>query len=306
RVVDIAITRHDIANVYFDLYRHRKCDLPDFNLVQGLDFAKLYPGLNLKDLSPIVSSLRMKKDEEEVKLTKKAIEITKDSLLHVLRKLHPGMKEYQVQAEFEYMIHMLGAEHTAFNTIAGSGINGTMMHYETNRCTAEDGSLILLDLGARYEGYNADITRTYPVNGKYTERQKQFYDIVLHANREIAKYAKPGLTLKDLNDKTKELLAEGMIKLGKIKDASEIGKYYMHSVSHQLGIDVHDVNGPGKDKLEPGMIISDEPGLYIDEEAIGIRIEDDLLITEDGCVCLSEDIIRTTEEIEEYMRNNKE
>ncbi|MCR5154472.1 MAG: aminopeptidase P N-terminal domain-containing protein, partial [Lachnospiraceae bacterium] len=167
RVVDVAITRHDIANVYFDLYRHRKCDLPDFNLVQGLDFAKLYPGLNLKDLSPIVSSLRMNKDEEEVKLTKKAIEITKDSLLHVLRKLHPGMKEYQVQAEFEYMIHMLGAEHTAFNTIAGSGINGTMMHYETNRCTAEDGSLILLDLGARYEGYNADITRTYPVNGKY-------------------------------------------------------------------------------------------------------------------------------------------
>lgn len=222
-----------------------------------------------------------------------------------MANLKPGMKEYQTQADFEYIIRRGGAEWTAFPTIAGSGMNGTMLHYDTNRETMEDGTLVLLDLGARIDGYNSDITRTYPVNGRFTERQKQVYDIVLAANRKIVEVAKPGMTTKELNEVCKDVLADGLMKLGLIKNSVEISKYYMHGVSHHLGIDVHDVTVDSNSRLRPGAIISDEPGLYIDEWEIGIRIEDDVLITEDGAVCLSEDIIRTTEDIEAYMAEHK-
>ena len=184
-------------------------------------------------------------------------------------------------------------------------MNGTMLHYETNRDTCKDGDLILLDLGAKWEGYCADITRTYPVNGKYSDRQRQVYEIVLKANREVVKAAKPGMTTKELNDICKKVLAEGCIKLGLIKEESEISKYYMHGVSHHLGIDVHDVTVASNAKLCPGAVITDEPGLYIDEWEIGIRIEDDLLITEDGCEVLSADIIRDPDEIEAFMAANR-
>ena len=140
------------------------------------------------------------------------------------------------------------------------------------------------------------------MSGKFTERQKQFYNIVLDANQTVAAKARPGVTLKELNDICKSVLAKGLIELGLIEKEEEVGKYYMHGVSHHLGIDVHDVTVPEKAKLEPGMIITNEPGLYIDEEEIGIRVEDDLLITEDGCVVLSKDIVRTVEDIEAKMK----
>ena len=180
-----------------------------------------------------------------------------------------------------------------------------MLHYGTNRELCNDGDLILLDLGAKIDGYCADITRTYPVNGKFTDRQRQYYEIVLAANRAVAKAAKPGMTCRELNEICKDVLAEGLMKLGKIKVPADVHRYYMHGVSHHLGIDVHDVEVADDRILRPGCVITDEPGLYVDEEAIGIRIEDDLLITEDGCVCLSEDVIRTPDEIEAYMANRK-
>lgn len=288
--------------VYFDTYRHQMSDLPDYNVVKAQEFAKAYPGTTVDNIYPVVASLRMNKDADEVEVTREAIKVTEEALDHVLKTLKPGMMEYQVQAEFEYKVKSLGADGMAFPTIAGSGINGTMLHYETNHDVCKENTLILLDLGARVNGYNADITRTYPVSGKFTERQKQFYNIVLKANQTVAAEARPGVTLKDLNDLCKKVLAEGLIELGLIEKEEEIGKYYMHGVSHHLGIDVHDVTVPEKAKLEPGMIITNEPGLYIDEEEIGIRVEDDLLITEDGCVVLSEDIVRTVEEIEAKMK----
>ena len=180
-----------------------------------------------------------------------------------------------------------------------------MLHYDTNHCRMEDGTLLLMDLGAKVRGYCADITRTYPVNGRYSPRQKEIYDIVLAANRAVAQAARPGMTLSQLNDICKQTLAEGLMRIGKIGSAEDIGRYYMHGVSHHLGIDTHDATGPDALELAPGMVITDEPGLYIDEEAIGIRIEDDLLITEDGCTVLSEAIPRTTEEIEAIMAGEK-
>lgn len=299
--VDYLMTREDVTALYFDSYRHQMEDLPDYNAVWAKKFAEQYPGVAIRNLFPIVAEMRMQKDEDEIAVIRKAIDITDQALQNVMSNLKPGMKEYQAQADFEYTVKYQGADGMAFPTIAGSGMNGTMLHYETNQDTCEDGTLLLLDLGAKYQGYCADITRTYPVNGTYTDRQREVYEIVLAANRKIAETAKAGMTLRELNEVCKKVLAEGCIRLGLIKEESEIGRYYMHGVSHHLGIDVHDVTVASNSKLRPGAVISDEPGLYIDEWGIGIRIEDDLLIKEDGCEVLSEAIIRRPEEIEAFM-----
>ena len=298
--------RGDVEALYFDCFRYQLEDMPDYNVIKADEYAKKYLGVTIKNLHPIVAEMRMQKDAEEVALIKEAVHVTDEGLKNVLKNLKPGQKEYQAQADFEYIIHYLGGERPSFATIAGSGINGTMLHYETNRDTCKDGDLILLDLGTKWEGYCSDITRTYPINGKYNERQRQVYDIVLKANRSVAEAAKPGMTLVELNDICKKVLAEGCIELGLIKEESEIGKYYMHGVAHHLGIDVHDVTVSSNDKLRPGAVITDEPGLYIDEWEIGIRIEDDILITEDGCEVLSEAIMRDPDEIEAFMAKCKE
>ncbi len=295
------MTDHNVDLAYFDTYRQSTEDAPDYNAVKAAEFAQNHVGVPVKNCHHMIASLRMQKDAAELELMQQAIDITEIGLKHVLSTLKPGMYEYQVQAEFEYAIKYHGAQSPAFATIAGSGLNGTMMHYGTNHCVAEDNTLILLDLGARYEGYCADITRTYPVNGKFTERQKAVYNAVLAANKAVTAAAKPGMTTAQLNDIAKDVLGDGLIALGLIEDKKDVGKYYMHGVAHHLGIDVHDTVNMQNKVLKPGAVITNEPGLYIDEEAIGIRIEDDLLITEDGCICLSQSIIREADEIEEVM-----
>lgn len=298
--VNYLLNNANVSCCYFDCFRNQSTDLPDYNLSKAQQFAANYPGVQLRNLWAMASQLRMQKDKDEVTLIQQAVDITNQALQHVMTNLKPGMKEYQAQADFEYMVHYLGAEGPSFQTIAGSGKNGCMLHYETNRETCQDGSLLLLDLGTRWQGYCSDITRTYPVNGKFTDRQRQVYEIVLRANKEVAAQAKPGMTTRELNDICKKVLAAGCMELGLIEKEEEIGKYYMHGVSHHLGIDVHDVTVEGV-KLAPGSVITDEPGLYIDEWEIGIRIEDDLLITEDGCEILSAGIIKEPDEIEAFM-----
>ena len=292
--------RSRVEQAYFDLYRCQMNDLPDYNLVMAERFKQAYPHVILKDLHTACVPLRERKDAEEVERIRKALDVTRSGLEFVMKNLKPGMMEYQVQADFEYACKRLGAKRLAFPVIAGSGINGCMMHYETNHCEVLDGSLILLDLGAKLENYCSDITRTYPANGKFSPRQREIYELVLKANEAVAAAAKPGTTTRDLNDVACRVLGEGLLAMGMIRDASEVDKYYMHSVSHPIGIDVHDVSLAG-DVLQPGWVISNEPGLYIDEEAIGIRIEDDLLITEDGCEVLSKDIIKDPDLIEAFM-----
>ncbi|MBO4830940.1 MAG: aminopeptidase P N-terminal domain-containing protein [Oscillospiraceae bacterium] len=289
-----------VEQAYFDLFRCGMNDLPDYNMVMAEKFSRAYPHVALKDLHAACTPLREQKDAQEVESIRKALDITRRGLEYVMKNLKPGMMEYQVQADFEYTCRRLGAKRQAFPTIAGSGLNRCMMHYETNHCEVQDGSLILLDLGVKYENYCCDITRTYPAGGKFSPRQREIYELVLKANGAVAAAAKPGVTTKDLNEVARRVLGEGLVAMGLIKDASEVDKYYMHSVSHPIGIDVHDISLAG-DVLQPGWVISNEPGLYIDEEAIGIRIEDDLLITEDGCEVLSKDIIKDPDEIEAFM-----
>ncbi len=294
------MARFRVEQAYFDMYRCQMNDLPDYNLVMAERFRQTYPQVILKDLHTACAPLRERKDAQEIDRIRKAVDITRQGLEFVMKHLKTGMLEYQVQADFEYTCRRLGAKRQAFPTIAGSGLNGCMMHYGTNHCEIQDGSLILLDLGAEYENYCSDISRTYPANGKFNPRQREIYELVLKANEAVAAAARPGITTRDLNDIACQVLGEGLVAMGMIRNVSEVGKYYMHSVSHPIGIDVHDITLAG-DVLQPGWVISDEPGLYIDEEAIGIRIEDDLLITEDGCEVLSKDILKDPDAIEAFM-----
>ena len=295
------IDRERVDAAYFDCYRYAMTDPDSCNMRKAREFAAAYPTITLKNAHTMLAAMRMVKDEEEIACLREAIDLTDKGLRRVLATLAPGQMEYQAQAEFEYAIRYNGAEDKAFQTIAGSGLNGCMLHYNTNHCRMEEGTLLLLDLGARVKGYNADITRTYPVSGTYSPRQKAVYDVVLRANQAVAEAARPGLTLKQLNEICKQTLAEGLMALGKIDSPEQIGTYYMHGVSHHLGLDTHDVSAHDETPLAPGMVITNEPGLYIDEEQIGIRIEDDLLITADGCEVLSQALPRTTEEIEALM-----
>ena len=299
------INRRCIEKMYFLQNEFNLSQNKGLNIRKAQEYRAHFPTIEIKNLYSIIGTLRMQKDSDEVAKVEKAIEMTENGLNEVLKVLKPGLYEYQVQATYEYSIKYQGSIKPSFPTIAGAGYNGTMLHYGTNRDMIHDGDLILLDLGAMYEGYCSDITRTYPANGKFTPRQKQIYDIVLKANQRVRDEARPGLTPFDLNEICKEVLANGLIEIGLIEKPEELAKYYMHGVSHHLGLDVHDVTIASNAKLRPGAIISNEPGLYIEEEAIGIRIEDDLLITEDGCRVLSQDIMRTTEEIEAYMQEHR-
>lgn len=295
--------RFNMQNVYLDLERQ------EFNIMKtpSQNFAKelveRYPYIRIKNIYHDIALLRTIKREEEIELIKKAIDITYNGIKEMWSNAKPGMKEYEVEAYFTYVLKKNGVKDFAFPTIAATGKNATILHYVDNDTTTEDGDLMLLDLGAQYKYYNGDISRTFPINGKFTERQKGVYNIVLEANEAVMKAVKPGVTTSELQDITKKVLADGCKKIGLIKDDSELDKYYFHSVAHPLGLDTHDV-GSRNIELKPGMIITDEPGLYIEEEGIGVRIEDDILVTEDGYVNLSAHIIKSVEDIEEFMSKN--
>ncbi len=293
--------RMGIKNIYFDLER-QSINIPS---TPAQDMAnrirEKYPYVKIKNIHNKITKHRMVKSEDEINIIKNAINITKEGILSMARNIKPGMREYEVESYFDFEIKKNGASNHAFSTICASGKNATVLHYEDNNQICNEGDLILFDLGAEYNYYCSDISRTIPINGKFTDRQKEIYQIVLSAVKKVQESAKPGLTLRDLNDIAKSELAKGCIKIGLIKNEDEINKYYFHSVSHSLGLDTHDV-WLLDSKLEKGCIITNEPGLYIEEEGIGIRLENDLLITDNGCENLSIDIPIEIKEIESLMK----
>ncbi len=242
------------------------------------------------------------KQPEEIDVMRKAISITNKGLENILS--HIGeMYEYQLESYFDQAIKYFGATGYAFPTIAASGLNATCLHYMENKDLAKNGDLILFDLGSSVDMYCSDISRTFPVNGKYTPRQKQIYNIVLNGQKLVFNTAKPGVTTRDLQETLVKYFQVELKKIGLIKEDSEVSKYYYHGVSHHIGLDCHDLCD--YTPLKPGSIISNEPGLYIKEEGIGIRIEDDILITEDGAEWLSKEIIKEPDEIEEFIRSHR-
>ncbi len=292
---------NNVSNVYLDI--------PSTPLNSNLSADELYakklkdkkPWINIKNSRPLFAHARTVKEPEEIAEMKKAIAITNKGIEAILTNMRESY-EYQIESYFDQAIKYYGATGYAFPTIAASGKNATCLHYGENNCLARDGDLILFDLGASVNMYCADITRTFPVNGKFSERQKQLYNIVLRGQELVFEHAKPGVTTRELNNILVSYYQEELMKIGLIDKPEDVSKYYYHGVSHHIGLDCHDLCE--YTALKPGCIISNEPGLYIAEENIGIRIEDDVLITEEGPVWLSPQIIKTVEEIEEFMQEN--
>jgi len=257
-----------------------------------------YPGLKLLKAATLVNQLRQVKSPEEIDLIQKSIAITGEGIERAIKTCKPDIWEYELQAEIEYSITRNGAERTAFKCIIGAGKNSLSPHYDDNDCRAEAGEVVVMDVGAAYHGYAADITRTIPVSGKFTEEQKIIYETVLQVQKQLIAMIKPGISYAKIDEEANKLLADAGYR-----------RYVIHGVTHPIGLDVHDVQS--ENTLEPGMVITIEPGLYIPEtdtilsagfRGFGIRIEDDILVTRDGYKVLSNGIPKEVAEIERLMK----
>jgi Xaa-Pro aminopeptidase len=290
------------VNLYLDLDREEMDEEASLANVFARKIIEKYPHIKVKNIAHKIAPLRMIKAEEEIAQMRNAIEITIEGVKALMKNARAGMKEYELEAYFDFECKKKGVKDYAFRTIAAAGKNAAILHYVENNSEIKDGDLILFDLGAQLNLYNADITRAFPVNGKFTERQKEVYEAVLRVNKAVIKKIKPGVDSKELNAWAKDLIAEECIKLGLIKEKTEVSQYYWHSIGHNLGLDTHDLGILGREfTFAEGMVFTVEPGIYITEESIGIRIEDDILVTKDGCEVLTKDMIKEIHEIEEFM-----
>lgn len=287
-------------NLYLDLYRYKQNQLPDAEIIFK-DVIENFKELRILNINEHISYLRMFKSVSEIDALKEAIRMTDIGLKRIMHALKIRDNERQIEADFLHEITLQGSKGNSFNTIAAGGVNATVLHYEENNQPLNKKDLILCDLGALYKNYGSDITRTYPISGTFTEQQKKVYSAVLRANKESIKFVKPGITWGELNKFARDILTEEARNLGLVKEDLDIMKYYYHSIGHFLGLDVHDV-GQYDQVIQEGMVLTIEPGLYIKEWGIGVRIEDDILVTKDGNINLSKDIIKEIEDIENYMK----
>ena len=286
---------------WLDLWRYHKdqADTPAHTLAKTLQ--SKYPAVAIEDINGDMAAMRAVKGEEEIACMRKAQEHTRIAIEEMMRYAKPGMNERELEGTFDFALMKQGVRDHAFPSIFAGGKRATTLHYNENDQIVNDGELFLIDLGSAYGNYCADISRTFPVNGKFTDRQKELYNTVLEAQRIVIANAKPGLTTRDLNQMVIDYYETRLDDLGLRKDGKTVRDYYYHGVSHQLGLDTHDICTERERTLKPGMVITVEPGLYVEEESIGIRIENDVLITEDGCIDLSVAIPRSVEEIEAIM-----
>jgi len=250
------------------------------------DMKLLLKNCALKDLHPQFSKMRIIKTPEEVIMIKKANVITKKAFKEMVSELKPGVFEYECAALFEYWVKKQGADGLAFETIAATGKNATILHYVSNRSQTKPGELILFDLGARVQGYCGDISRTIPVSGEMTGTHEKAWNIVESVQKELINAYKPGAVMKDLQELTKALFLDKCCQAGFIPKNGDISEFYYHGIGHPLGLDTHDLRPEGDLVLAPGMVMTVEPGLYINELGLGIRIEDDVVITSNGCEVL--------------------
>jgi len=287
-----------------------------------------YPPHTIVDPILLIHDMRLHKTPDEIELMQRSADIAAEGHILAMQSVKPGMNESNIEAIIEHYFRMNGASGVSYNSIVGGGANATILHYVENNAPLRDGDLLLVDAGAQYQGYASDITRTFPVNGRFTKPQRDIYDIVLDVEIKCLEATRKGTTIKERQKLSIELLTEGMKELGLLKGKTKdlikkkaYEKYYMHGVGHYLGLDVHDAgryftDHKAKDSrpFAPGMVLTVEPGIYVPIDAkdapakyrgIGVRIEDDVLVTEDGNVNLTAKVPKHAEEIEELMSAGK-
>lgn len=275
----------------------------------------------LIDPTDILAEMRLIKNERELERIRKAVDISVEAHIAAMQTVRPGMYEYELESLIDSIYRKNGGMGPAFLTIVASSANATTLHYTTNDRQIEDGDLVLIDAGCEYQYYCGDITRTFPANGKFTDVQRAVYQSVLDVQCEIIESIRPGVSIGDPAQKAVEMLTEAMLQLGllegekeKLIEEGEYRKFYMHSVGHMLGVEVHDVaktrEGEEYKTFQPGMVMTVEPGLYVNPESenvpaeylgIGVRIEDNILVTESGCEVLTAGVPKTIDDIEELM-----
>src|SRR3989454_1284628 len=257
----------------------------------------VFSGLDVRNLRQLADSMRAVKDADELRRLRTAIDISVAGHLAAMQAARPGMYEYEIEAVLEAGFRRNGADRVGYPSIVGSGPNSTTLHYDVNRRQTRDGDLVVVDAGAEWGQYTADVTRTFPVNGKFTPRQKAIYDLVLATQQAAFDSTRPGATIGQLNRIARDYMHAHS---GTLCGAEMCDTYFIHGLSHWLGMDVHDV-GDYSTPLKPGMIFTIEPGIYLSQEALGVRIEDDVLVTAAGGEWLSAKAPRTTAEIERLM-----
>jgi len=303
----------DFENIiFYDLFSleklYIKYDIKSLNspLGKSLIFVNKikdkFPQLGFDNIHSKIAPLRSIKEKWETEQLQKAIEATGTGLMSVFKNARAGMMEYELEAMIYFEFRSKGLKHWGFSPIVAAGKNAATLHYGNNDTKIKKGQLVLLDVGAACNNYSADITRTFPIDRKFTKRQKEVYGAVLRVQKEIISMIRPGIGLSDLNKKTVELITAEIKSLKLIEKDEDYKKYYMHSVSHHLGMDTHDP-GSRESVLEAGNVITVEPGIYIPEENLGVRIEDDILVTPSGNINLSFSIPKEIEELEEIRSN---
>ena len=314
-----------VKNIYFSMSAPCGVDLKISQWVEDIrknTRAGAEPPHNLLSLDSILHEMRLIKEDHEMDLMKQAADITTEAHIRAMQAVTPGMYEYQLEAEYLYAFNRNGARSPAYNSIVGGGNNSCILHYVENNAELKDGDLVLVDAGCEYKYYASDVTRTFPVNGKFSPEQKEIYSIVLEAHKQSMEQAKPGNKWNLMHEKSVEVIVEGLLDLGLLKgtkdqviENGDYSKFYMHRIGHWLGMDVHDVGGYKQDgdwrDLEKGMVMTIEPGIYILDsledvddkwKGIGVRIEDDIVVTESGFEVLTPNVPRTIEEVEHTVQ----
>jgi Xaa-Pro aminopeptidase len=289
--------------------------------MRGWNRKPIHPPQTIVDPATIVHEMRVLKTPDEIEIMQRAADIAAEAHCEAMKAAKPGMQEYQLEALIEQVFRRHGASGPAYTSIVGAGPNATVLHYINNDGELHDGDLLLVDAGAEYKGYASDITRTFPINGRYTPAQREIYDLVLKAQMACVEMVRPGTTHDQLKQRSIEILTEGMVELGLLQGKPEelikekkYEQFYMHGLGHMLGIDVHDVGryyyGTESRALEPGVVMTVEPGIYIAPDTkdipekylgIGVRIEDDVLCTNNGPRVLTTKVPKHAEEIEELI-----
>lgn len=311
----LKVMMHHADNVYLNSNENDRLDpsvmRTDLHFVT--DFMKQYPLHNYERAARIMKDLRGIKTKDEIDVVKQAVDITHKAFRRVMGFVEPGVMEYEIEAEITHEFLRNRATRHAYDCIIASGDRARVLHYVENSRECKDGDLLLMDFGAEYGNYASDLTRTIPVNGKFSKRQKEVYNAVLHLHNYAKKILKPGISIVDYTEKVGKETEKQCVKLGlltktdiKNQDPANPAyrKYLYHGISHHMGIDVHDL-GTRTAPVQAGMLFTVEPGLYIEEEQIGIRIENDIWITKTGHIDLFKDIPITVEEIEACMKKKK-